>query len=507
MDFDSDFKKPAQTRLRTISNLRDCFSTVARHLIAVMSVVIGFQVTASEYSQPGFYELDHYVLDNGMHVILKPRHGARSVAVELNVNIGHQNFPCGKRETAHFLEHLLFTGTTLHSETELEHLIESHGGSWNAETSSDYTLYSLEIFSKHMDVGLITLHEIITGSTISEENVERSRRIVFRESGGKPSSLREWLYKNSIIQSATARALNTVFPGIDYQCPGLDENSSVTRGEVLQAYRDYYVAANMALAVVGDFEPDRAKQLITQTFGAMPRRTLDGVKPRPLPAAFKGAPGIIEGRWDPLVGAEATIYFIYRTGGLYSSHYYALDVLENYFQTELYNQLRIETGMAYAPNAYTYLYDDYGAFILETDSELDDVEQSIELIKNALAQYRQGKLDQERLGNVKQKILLNSARGYESNRSFAEYYALTVEDIKRYGKYENYEDLIEEVSIEAVRGATAAYLNDDNLVVAVVRPTLTYTQFYLLVLLMMGLILAAAWRLVRKIRLRRPRNS
>jgi predicted Zn-dependent peptidase len=466
-----------------------------------------FEVMASEYSQPGFYEVDHYVLDNGMHVILKPRHGARNVAIELNVNIGHQNFPCGKRETAHFLEHLLFTGTSSRTETELEHLIESHGGSWNAETSSDYTLYSLEIFSKHLDVGLTTLHEIMTDSTLTEENVEKSRRIVFRESGGKPSALREWLYKNAIIQSATARALNTVFPGIDYQCPGLDENSSVTRGEVLQAYRDYYVAANMALALAGDFEPERAKQLIIQTFGAMPRRTLEGVQPRPLPAPFKAAPGIIEGRWDPFVGSEATIYFIYRTGGLYSPHYYALDVLENYFQTELYNQLRIETGMAYAPNAYTYLYDDYGAFILETDSELDDVEQSIGLIKKALAQFREGKLDQDRLDNVKQKILLNSARGYESNRSFAEYYALTVEDFKRYGKLENYEDRIEQVSIEAIRDATGSFLTDDNLVIAVLRPTLTYTQFYLLVLLTMGLILAAAWRLVRKIRLRRPRDD
>jgi predicted Zn-dependent peptidase len=116
-------------------------------------------------------------------------------------------------------------------------------------------------------------------------------------------------------------------------------------------------------------------------------------------------------------------------------------------------------------------------------------------------QYQQGKLDQQRLDSVKQKILLSSARGYESNRSFAEYYALTIEDVKRYGKFENYEDHIEQVSIEAVRDATSAYLSDTNLVIAVVRPTLTYTQFYLLLLLVTGLLVLVAWRLVRKIRL------
>ena len=474
---------------------------VVRVIFLVTNLCLAASVLASEYSQPGFYDVEHYVLENGMHVILKPRHGARNVAIQLSVNIGHHNFPCGKRETAHFLEHLLFTGTSSHTETELEHLIESHGGSWNAETSSDYTLYSLEIFSKHLDVGLMTLHEIITDSTITEENVEKSRKILFRESGGKPSGIREWLYKNEIVQLATTRALNTVFPGIEYQCTGLDENSSVTREEILQAHRNYYVAVNMTLALVGDFKPATARKFIQQTFGAMPLRKLDGVKPRSVPAAFKPTPEIIEGRWHPMVGSEATVYFIYRTGGLYSPHYYALDVLESYFQTELYNQLRIETGMAYAPNAYTYMYDDYGAFILETDAELDDVEHSISLIKDAIMQYQQGKLDQQRLDSVKQKILLSSARGYESNSSFAEYYALTIEDVKRYGKFENYEDHIEQVSIEAVRDATSAYLSDTNLVIAVVRPTLTYTQFYLLLLLVTGLLVLVAWRLVRKIKL------
>ena len=382
-------------------------------------------------------------------------------------------------------------------------MIESHGGSWNAETSGDYTLYSLQIFSKHLDVGIKTLQEIIVDSTITEENVEKSRKIVFRENGGKPSKLREWLHKKEIIQSATTTAINMVFPGINYHCLGLDETSSVTRDEVLNAYHDYYVAANMTLALVGDFAQPKVKQLILQTFGTMPNRSRKGIKPRPVPASFKSSTETVEGRWQPLVGSEATIYFLYRTGGLYSPHYYSLDVLESYFQTELYNQLRVEKGMAYAPSAYTYLYIDYGAFVLETDSELDDIEKNIQLIKQAIAEYQQGKLDQQRLNDVKQKILLSSARGYESNASFAEYYALTIEDINRYGKYENYEDRIEQVSIEAIRDATAAYLHDNNLVIAVVRPTLTYTQFYLIVIAALVMVILVSWRLVRKFRRRR----
>lgn len=460
---------------------------------------------ASEYSQPGFYDVDHYQLDNGMRVIVKPRHNARNVSIQLFVDIGHMNFPCGKRETAHFLEHLLFTGTDQHSEIELQEIIESRGGSWNAETSKDYTLYYVDIFNKNADVALQTLHEMMTRSTITPENVEKSRKIIYRESGGKPGSLRSWLYESGIIVDAVDRTLNLIFPGIEYQCLTLDNNEAISRDDILQAHKNYYVASNMALSIVGDIEPDEVKQLVEKTFGTMPTVPADNIKRRPLPAAFQPVDGVIEGRLSPIVGSEASVYLVYRTEGIYSSHYYAMTVMDSYFYTELYNRLRVEQGLAYAPDTYMYLHDDYGSFVLETDTEPQDVEKSIQLIKSTINEFKQGHLDQQRLDAVKRKILLNAARGYESNRSFAEYYALSAEELNRYGKYENYEDGIEKVTLKDIQDATNAFFNDDNMITSVVKPTLTYTQFYLLVGLFVLLLLLAGRRVFKFAKARRSR--
>ena len=457
-------------------------------------------LNASEYSQPGFYNVNHYVLDNGLRVILKPRHNARNVSIQLTVNVGHMNFPCGKRETAHFLEHLLFTGTARHSEIELDERIESHGGSWNAQTANDYTLYYVDIFSKHLDIALQTLHEIITESTIEDEDIKKSRRIIFREDGGKPPRLREWLYRNGIIRPATTLALNRIFPGIDYLCLTLDNTSWVSKADIVGAYRDYYRASNMTLSVVGDFEVSNINTLIDRTFGTMPQKSLESVKRRPVPEEFQPVEEIIEGRLHPIVGSDASVYMMYRTAGIYSPSYYALTVLESYFQTELYNRLRVEQGMAYAPKAYTFLHNDYGAFVFESDSELDDVNKNIQLIKGIIAQYQKGDLDQQRLDTVKRKILLNAARGYESNASFAEYYALNVEDLQRYGKFENYEDRIEGVSLQDISDATNKYFRDDHLVIAIVKPAFTYTQFYVFILGMLILAALAGWWLVKRIK-------
>jgi len=460
---------------------------------------------ASEYSQPGFYEVEHYRLPNGLQVVIKPRHNARNVSIQLIVDIGHMNFPCGKRETAHFLEHLLFTGTEQHSEAELHEVIESHGGSWNAETGQDYTLYYIDIYSKHVDVALETLDEIITRSTITPENVEKSRKIIYREDGGKSSALRSWLFENDVIVDASDRALNLVFPGIEYQCKTKDNAATITHEEIMKAYKSYYVAGNMTLVLVGDIDIDKARVLVEKTLGTIPKVSLDGIKRRPLPGPFQSVNEVIEGRWQPIVSSEASVHLLYRTSGIYSPDYYALTVLESYFQTELYNRLRIEEGMAYDPTGYMYSHNDYGAFVLETDSDVDDVDRNIELIKATITQFKDGNLDQSRLDTVKRKILLGVARGYESNSSFAGYYAMNAEELNRFGKYENYEDSIEKVSLQDIQNVTRAYFNDDNLVVTIVKPTFNYTQFYLLIFAVFVLLSLLGWRVVGKVIKRRNR--
>src|SRR4030095_4312444 len=102
----------------------------------LLAAVLGFTVNvpASEYDPPGLYDVDYFKLSNGFDVVLKKRTQAHSVSVRLVVNVGLRNFPCDKRETPHFLEHLLFMGTSKRSESELQRLIQDHGGAWNGYT-------------------------------------------------------------------------------------------------------------------------------------------------------------------------------------------------------------------------------------------------------------------------------------------------------------------------------------------------------------------------------------
>ena len=242
------------------------------HSLAALLVFLFCQVSpqsilASEYSPPGFYDVEYVQLDNGLDVLFKHRPGAHTLSLRVWVGIGQMDFPCETRETPHFLEHLLFSGTSKYTEAELEHLVADHGGSWNAFTGSEETVYQMDIYSRYADFAIQTLDEILTDSIISDENVEKSRDIIHRESGGMPSKVRQWVRRNGIGVNGTEKAVMKLLPGIDYVCKEHITAEDTTRDQIIDVYNRYYVPGNMALIIVGDFEHYDILDTVKQSFG------------------------------------------------------------------------------------------------------------------------------------------------------------------------------------------------------------------------------------------------
>jgi predicted Zn-dependent peptidase len=461
------------------------------------------KIWGNEFEQPGFYDVEHYILPNGLQVILKPRRLAKNTAINLKVDVGHSDFTCGKRETAHFLEHLLFTGTDRYSEIELDSLIKRHGGTWNATTDREHTTYTLAIYSKYTAVGLNTLFHIMKDSTLTEANIETSRKILYREAGGKPSALLNWLHKNEWAISAVRLAIKDLLPGQGFGCNDLDNIQSVTSNDIRHAYRKFYTPSRMTLTIVGDFDSKKLKPLISASFGRLTQHA---------PAVNQAEqsyqqPDVLEdiyrGRLDPLLGKDNTLYLIYRTEGIQSLDYYPLTILEDYLHQTLFNELRIKSGLAYAPEVALSMYDDFGLFMLSTDADDENILLLRDKIDTILNSLIDSSLNIETLEKTKYRLLLSAARGYETNSSFADYYAENSLEIKHRGTYLSYEKQIAAVSAKDIQHVIKKYLRPDNRVVAIDSPALTYTQFYLL---FAGLILLVGLYFFRHFFLKRRRR-
>jgi predicted Zn-dependent peptidase len=462
-------------------------------MLIIVALSASLTAIASEYSPPGLYDVDHLTLDNGLDVLFKQRPGAHTLSVRLWVGVGMQDFECKDQETPHFLEHLLFTGTSKFTEAELEHLVADHGGSWNAYTGNEETVYEMNIYSRFPVIAIQTLYEILTDSIISEENVDRSRDIIYREVGGKPSKVRQWFRLRGFGVNGTEKAVIKLLPGVDYVCEGLRTADHINRQDIIDTYNLYYVPENMALIVVGDFEQKSMLELIKQTFGQ--------IRTTPTPERELPVPGRVEnyaqetGTLSPLLSNDAVIGIIFRIPGFWSDDVFPLMIIEHYLDFRLGEEIRILRGLSYSPGVWRETLSTFGLLSLYADVDLDDIDETMEIIKSELKKLLDESMDDELLQKSKMKILLQNVQGYESNSQFADYYASDYVYFKKKCYFEDIEAKIEAVTAEDIARVAQEYLSLDKGIIIYEKPTLTYTQFYLLLSMLVVIVIGIVFYL------------
>jgi predicted Zn-dependent peptidase len=461
---------------------------VLQNLLITVFVFAPLNVNASKYSPPGLYDVDHVTLENGLDVILKQRSGAHTLSIRVWVGVGMQDFECEHQETPHFLEHLLFTGTSAYSEAELEHLVADHGGSWNAYTGNEETVYEMNIYSRYPDVAINTLYQILTDSIISDENVELSRDIIHREAGGKPSKIRQWFRLQGFGVSGTEKAVLKLLPDVDYVCEELRTADHITRQDVLDTYNHYYVPENMALIVVGDFDKASMLEQIRQTFGNMSSSDIP-LRQLPVPGKpedYKSVTGTL----SPLLSNDAVIGVIYRIPGFWSEDIFPLMVIEHYLNFRISEEIRIKRGLSYAPGVWREALSTFGLFSVYADVNLDDIEEAMGIIKTEIKYLVEETMDKDLLEKSKMKILLKNVQGYESNAQIAAYYASDYAYFEKKGYFEDIEARIEAVTSEDIARVARSYLSLDKAIEIYEKPTLTYTQFYTLLTILLLLLVS-----------------
>jgi predicted Zn-dependent peptidase len=434
----------------------------------------------SAYSPPGLYDVEQVRLANGFRAILKQRTGARNVSLRLVVNIGTRHFDCPHRETPHLIEHLLFTGTSHHTEVELDRMIEEHGGTWNATTGSRYTIYEVDIFDRYAELALNTLYEIMTDTAFTESKVSNVKDIVFRESGGKPTIVRRFLYRLGIGKAAWKKANEWLLPGTGAMCPGLPDFRSTTAGDLTATFKTSYVPGNMFLIIVGNFDRNVIIRQLRRTFGSLaPTSPPDlMIHTPPYPA---GGPVRVTGTFAPFLGSNGYVGVAYRTAGEASPDLPAISVLTSYLDKRLYEELRIKNGLSYGPEVSQYLRPDYGLLYITADTGISNANRVNRLVHDTLERLKQKPPNKDEIEGIKLRLLLRWAQGYETNAGTADFYVENLPELQRRGAFRNYAKGIEQVTATDVARVATEYFRSANRVDVWGIPTLSYTQFYVFI--------------------------
>lgn len=212
------------------------------------------------------------VLPNGLTVVHQavPANPMASIQVWVRTGSIHE-YPDLGSGLSHFLEHMLFKGTSLRKAGKIPEEVQALGGSINAYTAFDRTVYYIDLPTEFIGEALDILSDMMQNALLPEEEVEREKQVILREIDMASDDPERDLSRT--MMSTAFRVHPFRHPVIGHQelFEQLDGN------DLRRYYRERYVPENMVLVVTGDFDPVNLQQKIEQTFGTAKRRGLNPV--------------------------------------------------------------------------------------------------------------------------------------------------------------------------------------------------------------------------------------
>ena len=442
------------------------------HLICALGLALAIQsglLVASESptktSRTGFThvrslgDIDEYMLDaNGLDVLVMPDHSAPVVTFNVTYHVGSRNEVTGTTGATHILEHLMFKGSSGFNDPKgnsVKQYLERVGGSYNATTSLDCTIYFATVGIESLE-GYIAIEADRMRHLWLRESDRQSEMTVVRNEFERGKNA-----PNRILGEEVAAAAYQALPYHHDTIGWRSDIEHVPIQKVKAFYDTYYWPNNATIIVVGDIEPAAALALVRKYYGAYPR------SPAPIPAIYTeepeqaGARRVIVKR----PGEQGSILIAHKVSTARAPDQAALAVLDGILgdgkNSRMYRRL-VDQGLALDVSAYTdsrydlslhQLYASVAPGITHAAVEAAILEDIVKLQTEGVTGAEVERVQQQTL--AEQSFKRDGTFGIASELSFW----IGVGD---WTLYQRFPEQIAKVTPADVQRAAQTYLNEDQ---------------------------------------------
>ncbi|MBL9153159.1 MAG: insulinase family protein [Verrucomicrobiales bacterium] len=303
-------------------------------------------------------------LPNGLELIVREDHSSPVVSLQAWVRTGsiHEGEWLGAG-LSHFLEHMLFKGTSRRSANEIAQSVQGAGGYVNAYTSFDRTVYWIDTPADGFETCLDVLCDVIADSQLPEEEFEKEAEVIRREFAMGDDNPDQVLSK---LLFRTAFAENPCrHPIIGH----LDLFNQLRRDDLAAYYHRQYSPDNVFLVIVGDVDADRVHDLVGGHLGHLSRRKRRHHEVIPAEPRQLGRRVVHQEFPTELSRTEIG----WHIPDVSHPDMPVLDLLASIAgggrSSRLYREVRERRGLAHSISTYAYTPAHAGLFILSVDTE------------------------------------------------------------------------------------------------------------------------------------------
>jgi predicted Zn-dependent peptidase len=341
-------------------------------------------------------------LDSGERVISERLAHVRSVALGFWIGAGSRDETDAKAGLSHFIEHLLFKGTTSYSAQQIAEIFDGLGGELNAATSREHTVVYARVPDDKLEVALDVMGEMVFAPAFADLDAERE--VVLEEIAMYEDQPQELVH--DLISEATfgTHALGRPVIG------RAEVISSVTRRSISAYHRSMYVPGNVVVAAAGNLKHEELERLLLR----LQRRSPGAARgPRVRPALVKAPPPSLRFQRKDTEQYHVCI----AAPGIARSdrRRFAASLLDGILggsaSSRLFQEIREKRGMAYAVYSFASQYTDTGQIGVYIGTREDNVSACLEIASEQIGEIAAGNVRPDELvrakENLKGRILLS----------------------------------------------------------------------------------------------------
>jgi len=296
-------------------------------------------------------------LPNGLPCIFETRKNTGVVAIQVWVKVGSKFEEKRIAGITHFIEHLIFKGTERVKANELAYRIESRGGTINAFTSYDNTVYHIVIPKDAFEEGLALLLDAVQNPSFPIHEVEKEKRVVLEEIKMNEDDPQRKLFKTLFSLSYKDHPYGRPIIGFE------ETVAAITRDDITAYFNNHYTPANMVIVIVGDFNEHTAKELIEKQFATHSVSHAPSLTKNPITPEEKDRVEVMEKELR-----ESYLAFSYRIPSITHRDIPALEVaaaiLGEGDSSRLQENIKNKKGLVTNVSTYTFTPKEEGLFII-----------------------------------------------------------------------------------------------------------------------------------------------
>ncbi|MCL4524492.1 MAG: insulinase family protein [Acidobacteria bacterium] len=353
-------------------------------------------------------DIEKETLPNGLVVITEPMAHVRSVSVGVWVRNGSRREPAALNGISHFIEHMVFKGTTRRSAEEIARSVDSVGGMLDAFTAKEMICFNAKVLDEHLPIAFEVLSDLVQNPRFDEEDIKREKSVVLEElkmDEDNPDYLVHEIFTQNFWRN---HPLGKPILGTRKTVAGF------ARAQVAECFRQWFAPENMIITAAGHLEHQHLRDLVAREFGERKPADDKYADSTPVPQARITTKSKSELEQVHLCIGVPSYPMVHERR-------YAIAVLNNILgggmSSRLFQNIRERQGLAYAVFSELSPYRDTGMLSIYAGTALDKAPQVVRSVTGEFASLKEQPVSDEELRRAKDHLKGSLMLSLESTSS------------------------------------------------------------------------------------------